>query len=282
VTFSQFFSPALAVRLESEPDLLRGRDAEITVMFCDIRGFSGVSERLGPAQTMDWIGDVLSELSDQVVEAGGVLVDYVGDEVMAMWGAPTCQPDHATLASRAARAIMAALPRLDARWSSVVGGPTRVGIGINSTTARVGNTGSKRKFKYGPLGGGVNIASRVRGATKFLKVDALLTGATRRLLDPAIGTRRLCTLQVVNIEEPLEIHELDCGPPERSATLFPAYEEALQAFEAGEFSRAARLLGGLLDAFPNDGPALLLLSRAVDALVTEPADFSPVWRLSAK
>ncbi|NBU39937.1 MAG: adenylate/guanylate cyclase domain-containing protein, partial [Planctomycetia bacterium] len=99
-----------------------------------------------------WIGGVLTPLSDAVVAEGGVLVDYVGDELLAMWGAPTPQPDHAMRACRAARAMLAALRGIDERWEPVVGMRTRLGIGISTAVARVGNTGSARKFKYGPLG----------------------------------------------------------------------------------------------------------------------------------
>jgi class 3 adenylate cyclase len=282
VQFEQFFSPQLAARLEVEPDLLRGRDAEVTVLFCDIRGFSSVSERLGPAQTMEWIGGVLNPLSDEVAATGGVLVDYIGDELMAMWGAPSSQPDHAALACRTAQRMVAALPGIDAQWQGLIGGPTRFGIGINSAAARVGNTGSARKFKYGPLGNGVNLASRVQGATKYLRVNSIITGSTRRLLDASYRVRRLCTVRVVNIAEPVELFELDGGDAPRHDELFPRYDEALAAFEAGNFSNASRLLGGLLDAFPGDGPALVLLSRAVDAMVNESADFSVVWRLPGK
>ncbi len=95
VQFEQFFSPELARHLARQPDLLKGRDAEVTILFCDIRGFSRISERLGPAQTLEWIGDVMETLSDCVRAEGGVLVDYIGDELMAMWGAPDEQPDHA-------------------------------------------------------------------------------------------------------------------------------------------------------------------------------------------
>jgi adenylate cyclase len=178
--------------------------------------------------------------------------------------------------------MIAAVPGIDDRWQRIIGGPTRFGIGINSCTARVGNTGSARKFKYGPLGNGVNLGSRVQGATKYLRVNALLTGATRRLLDPSFRVRRLCTVRVVNIAEPVELFELDCGDAPRRDELFPRFEEALAAFEAGNFSNASRLLGGLLDAFPGDGPSLVLLSRAVDAMVNEPENFSVVWRLPGK
>ena len=282
VQFEQFFSARLAERLEAEPDLLQGRDAEVTVLFCDLREFSAVSEKVGPAKTMEWIGGVLDPLSDEVVAAGGVLVDYVGDELLAMWGAPSPQADHARLACATARRMVEALPRINERWAGVIGRPTRFGIGINSATARVGNTGSARKFKYGPLGNGVNLGSRVQGATKYLRVDALITGSTRRQLDDSFRVRRVCTVQVVNIAEPVELYELDCGTTPRSDELFPRFEAALAAFEAGSFSAAASRLGGLLDEFPGDGPALVLLSRAVDCMVNPPAAFSPVWKLPGK
>jgi adenylate cyclase len=280
VTFSQFFSPDLARRIEKQPDLLGGRDADVSVLFCDIQGFSTVSETLGAAQTMDWIGDVLSELSDCVLASGGVLVDYIGDELMAMWGAPQDQPDHAMRACTAARAMLGCLPKLDRRWLPVIGHRTRLSIGINSGMARVGNTGSTRKFKYGPLGNPVNIASRVRGATKYLKVNSLITGQTRRSLSGSIAARRVATVQLVNIAQPIELHELvlESDPSD----FFSRYEEALEAFESGDFAKTTRILGSVLDVRPGDGPSLVLLSRAVEALLSPPADFSPVWQLSAK
>ena len=280
VQFEQFFSPELATRLETEPDLLTGRDADVTVLFCDIRGFSTVSERLGPAQTMEWVGSVLSTLSEPVAATGGVLVDYIGDELMAMWGAPSSQPDHAAFACQAARRMAESAAEIDARWREVIGAPTRFGIGINSSRARVGNTGSARKFKYGPLGSGVNLASRVQGATKYLKVPAIITGSTRELLDDSFRVRRLCRVRVVNIVTPVDLYELDCGGGREA--MFGEYERALEAFDAGDFSRAAKLLGNLLATWPGDGPALVLLSRSVDCMIHEPRDFSPVWELAGK
>jgi len=266
VQFEQFFSPELAAQLDAEPDLLAGRDAEVTVLFCDIRGFSGASERLGPTQTMDWIGGVMSALSDQVVATGGVLVDYIGDELMAMWGAPSPQPDHALLACRAARLMVEHAGEIDARWRGMVGSPTRFGIGVNSAAARVGNTGS----------------SRVQGATKYLKVPTIVTGSTRKLLDDSFLTRRLCRVRVVNIVEPVDLFELDCGGEPLQRERFAHYEDALAAFDAGEFSTAAKVLGNLLAAWPGDGPSLVLLSRAVDCMIREPREFSPVWELPGK
>ncbi|HEX6964143.1 MAG TPA: adenylate/guanylate cyclase domain-containing protein, partial [Lacipirellula sp.] len=196
VRFEQFFTPQLADQLERDPRLLEGRNAEVTLLFADIRGFSRVSERLGPDRTMAWIQDTMGALSDCVLQYDGVLVDYIGDELMAMWGAPAPQASHAELACLAARQMGEALEAINARWQEELGGPVRLGIGLNSGTARVGNTGSSQKFKYGPLGDVVNVASRVQGATKYLGADCLITGETLAKLPAGLATRRLARVQV--------------------------------------------------------------------------------------
>jgi adenylate cyclase len=110
----------------------------------------------------------------------------------------------------------------------------------------------------------------------------MITGSTRRLLDDSFVVRRLCSVQVVNIMEPVDLYELDCAGTDEHRTLFAAYDEARTAFDEGRFAVAARSLGDLLARFPNDGPSLLLLSRAVENMLDEPRDFSPVWRLPGK
>jgi adenylate cyclase len=282
--FEQFFTPELARQLASRPDLLTGQDLEITVLFCDIRGFSRITRSLGPARTLEWIGDVLSTLSDCVLDRQGVLVDYIGDELMAMWGAPEAQPDHAERACLAALDMLGRLPELNARWQPILGEPMGLGIGLNTGTARVGNIGSKRKFKYGPLGDTVNVASRVQGANKYFKSNLLLTRATRDRLGPQFRTRRLGSVRVVNIADPIELHELapltQPGWPELCA----AYERALAAFEGRNFRQAARILGSLVEEHVEDGPSLALMSRAVGFMVEEPDpdEFDPSYRLPGK
>jgi adenylate cyclase len=282
VQFEQFFTPELSRQLAAEPDLLRGRDAEITVLFCDIRGFSQISERLGPAKTVAWLSDVMNALSTCVRGHSGVLVDYIGDELVAMWGAPEQQPDHARLACSAALAILGTLPELIARWQPVIGVPMGLGIGINSGIARVGNTGSRYKFKYGPLGNAVNLASRVEGSTKYLRTRLLITGGTRAQLDANFTTRRLCRVRVVNIAEPVDLYEL--APPDdpRWTDRKDRYEQALMAFERRDFRDAVQIVGNLLHEYPDDGPALILLSRSTSSLIEDSPCFVPVWELPGK
>jgi adenylate cyclase len=282
VQFEQFFTPELSRQLEAEPNLLRGRDLDITVLFTDIRNFSRYSERLGPGRTVEWLGDVMGALSECVLAHRGVLVDYVGDELMAMWGAPVEQPDQARLAAAAALDMLAQLPKLNERWAPVLGGPMAFGVGLNTGAARVGNTGTQRKFKYGPLGNAVNLASRVQGATKYLKAPLLVTRATHARLGGALPARRVCAVRVVNIAEPVHLYEL--APPDRPrwANLATAYEDALGRFERRDLDGAMRVLFQLLTDHPDDGPALVLLARAIALRDLDPTAFDPVWELPGK
>ncbi len=283
--FEQHFTPELARELARNPDPMKmqARQAEVSVLFCDIRGFSTVSERLGPAQTIDWLSGVMGEFSTIVIENGGVLVDYTGDELMAMWGAPNEQPNHAELACRTAIGIMESLEELNANWEPLVGAETRVGIGINTGEALVGNVGTHRKFKYGPLGTVVNLASRVQGATKFLKSPLLLSGNTAEQLPEEMKTRRLCQVRVQNIHTPVDLHELELpGVPENWSHLTTQYETALTQFEAGHFRQASAILGDVLLHIPHDGPSLQLMRRIVDAMLEDESTFSPVWNLPGK
>jgi adenylate cyclase len=282
VRFEQFFGPDLARRLSHDPNLLDGRDATVTLLFCDVRDFSRYSEKLGPAATLRWMNDVLSELSRRVLDEDGVLVDYVGDELLAMWGAPQDQPDQAARAVRAALAMFAALPTLDARWQPSLGGPTEIGIGISTGSAQVGNTGSKYKFKYGPLGNTVNLGSRVQGLTKYLKCRLLTTRATREALGAGFVARRVVKARVVHIQEPVDLCEVEASGSAQRRQLFAESEAALDDLEAGEFALAARKAGTLLLDLPTDGPLLLTLSRASNALMQDGRGFDPVWEPPGK
>jgi adenylate cyclase len=282
VRFEEFFGAELAARLEADQDLLQARDADVTILFCDIRNFSRISARLGSSKTLQLIGETLTALSDCVLEHHGVLVDYIGDELMAMWGAPQVQANHAELACRAALEMQKRLPSLSARWRSELNEPIAVGIGINSGPAQVGNTGSQRKFKYGPLGDTVNIASRVQGATKYLKSRLLITQSTHDKLGAELDRRRIGKVRVVNIDQPIELYELSRGDAPSWPVLKEKYETALGHFLKREFPEAARILGPLAMEYRDDGPTLVLLSRAVNHMVQEPAHFDGVFDLPGK
>jgi len=284
VQLEQFVTPKIARQLQLDPQLLEGRDAMITVMFADIRGFSRISERLGPARTMDWMQDTMDVLSNCVLQCDGTLVDFVGDELMSMWGAPLSQADHAQLACRAAQEMLNALPEISQRWQKELGTPVELGIGMNSGIARVGNTGSRQRLKYGPLGDTVNVASRVQGATKYLGADCLFTASTLSALSSSPAKRRLARVQVINIEQPLDIFELVNSPGDDWETLQIRYEQALTTLESQNLTLARELVGRLAADFPEDRPTAALLRRlsSLEHTNEESTTDTSIWCLPGK
>ncbi|NLF69190.1 MAG: GAF domain-containing protein [Candidatus Anammoximicrobium sp.] len=283
--FEQFASPELARELQRNPHLLEGADREITVLFGDLREFSPLSERLGAGQTYRLLGDLMDRLTDCVFAQHGVIVDYFGDGLCAMWNAPLEQPDHADRACRAALNMLRNLPELDRHWQSVTGGSLRLGIGIHTGAALVGNAGSRRRMKYGPRGHTVNLASRVEGVTKQIGVSAVLTGATRRSLRADFPLRRLCRARLAGVEEAVELYELAAGGETADwQQCRDAYEAALGHFEQGRwFEAQAALEPGCRDgAAPRDGPSQSLREH-IRSLDPQPrVGFDGIWAFEHK
>jgi adenylate cyclase len=286
VQFDQFFSPKLARALEGNSDLLEGRESEVTVLFSDLRGFTGLAEELEPHETCQIITDVLECLTATIFDHDGVLVDYAGDGLMAMWNAPTDQPNHAELACDTALEMIARMPDVSSKWKDRIGGALRVGIGINTGRAVVGNTGTQYKFKYGARGPTVNRASRIEGATKQLGVPLLVSGSTREQLSPRFAARRLFQVRMVGIPEPVQLYELHGGDVtgvwnQRR----DIYEEALSLFEDQDWSTACQRVQPLLfeqDDGQIDLPSLILATRAIDCLKSRPEPFDPAISLAQK
>ncbi|MEZ6086572.1 MAG: adenylate/guanylate cyclase domain-containing protein [Pirellulaceae bacterium] len=256
----------------------------MTILFCDIRGFSEISKRVGPKQTIEWINDVFTELSQSVIDTDGVLVDYIGDELMAMWGAPAEQPDHALRACLAAADMLRYIEPLREKWKEVLSDGFGFGIGINTGIAQVGNTGSKARFKYGPLGNTVNIASRVQGMTKRFDVPILLTRETmqhvRKSGASAAGVllqlRHLADAKPVGIDEVVTLYELKSNADTRWQTMRSNYEQALACYHDSDLPGAARILASLVHDHPEDTPSVLLLGRVVEALTSKQKKIDPV------
>jgi adenylate cyclase len=284
VQLEQFFPGGLARELEKNPRLLEGQEREVTVLFSDIRGFSRVSEKLGPTDTCRLAADVMDRLTARVYDSEGVVVHYAGDGLMAMWNAPKDQPDHAERACRAALAMLGELPTLNDQWHDRLGGPLRLGIGLNSGLALCGNTGSKQKLHYGSLGHTVNLASRIEGATKALGIPLLISGSTRAMVGEAFATRRLCRARLAGIAGATDLYELHAeNASEEWLERRAAYEKGLALYEAGAWDEAFQTLYPLgLSQGGHDGPSLTLIARVVQAMRSPPNPFDPVIDLTAE
>jgi adenylate cyclase len=188
----QAFTSELARELQRQPELLAQREREVTVLMADLRAFTGICATLPTPETYEFLAEVIEALTDVVLSEGGTIIDYYGDGLSAMWNAPCDQVDHAERACRAALAMQERLAALSELWSTMLGAPLRLGVGVHTGRAQVGNAGSQRKLKYGPRGLTMNIASRIEQATKRLGVPVIISRATQRRLGDNFTATRLC------------------------------------------------------------------------------------------
>jgi adenylate cyclase len=281
--YEQFFSAKVTEAIQQNPKLLEGEDADVTVLFCDIRRFSRETDRIGAAAAMRWVSDTLSELSEQVLRTDGVLVNYMGDELFAMWGAPEKSDDHAVRAVRTALEMMLLRSELSNRYRESLPNGLDFGIGLCTGPARVGNTGSKQKFQYGPLGRTVNLGSRIRGLTGQWSVCCLMDSTTEKSLPQEFLRRRLCNAEVFGMEGITPLYELMDASKERNRELSERYESALALFESNhEPRKAARTFGELVQDFPDDGPSVLMLVRSANELAKPTVPFTSAWKAPTK
>jgi adenylate cyclase len=200
-TFARFVPPQVVddVIAQADDDLrLGGRRLHSTVMFCDLRGFTSVAEHLPAEQVIELLNRYLTEMSDAMLEHGGTVVSYMGDGIMAVFGAPLEQPDHADRALAAAREMLdTRLPRFNA-WATEHGisEPFRMGIGLNSGPVMSGNVGSTKRLEYTAVGDTTNTASRLQALTKEAGCPLLVSDATREALRNADGLAFVGDLEI--------------------------------------------------------------------------------------
>jgi adenylate cyclase len=258
-----------------------GETRELTVMFADVAGFTKISERMGTG-VIDVISRYLDVVSRTVETQGGTVDKFIGDAVMALWGAPRGDPD------QAAHACLAALAAIDAvRLSGIVddqGNPLRVRIGLHSGPAVVGNIGSERRLNYTAIGDTVNLASRLEGANKVFGTSILISEATRAAAGDAFATRELGEVSVLGKAEAIRVHELiAAGGAAAKPPWAYAYEEALRLYRDRDFKDAVRGLDGVLQVRPEDGPARWLKAACLGLLAAPPpASWKGVAVLDAK
>ncbi|WFU41336.1 adenylate/guanylate cyclase domain-containing protein [Bradyrhizobium sp. CB82] len=282
------FIPADLVRLllrqgvEAKPG---GSIQELTVMFIDIAGFTGLSERMGD-RIVPLLSKYLDVLSEVIVANGGTIDKYIGDAVMAFWGAPTAQPDHALLCCQAALACRKAIE--EAKLIDDQGHPLQIRIGINSGRMLVGNIGSELRLNYTVIGDAVNVASRLESANKSYGTRILIGEATHCLVSASMITREVDKIAVYGREEGLSVYELiqdarDKAAKESACSWITRYQDALEKYRNREFLSALRGFEDLLRERPHDGPAEVMRARCSELSRTGLGEsWQPVTTLTSK
>ena len=234
--FGHYLAPALVEALSADPERLRlgGETRPLSLLFCDVRGFTTLSERTEPEALTRLVNRLLTPLTEAVLERDGTIDKYMGDCVMAFWNAPLDVEAHAARACEAALDMIDRMDALNERLAeeAAVEGrdfePLRVGVGVNTGPACVGNLGSDHRFDYSAIGDTVNLTSRLEGQSKTYGVDIVI-GEETRAAAPEFATLELDLIRVKGKLEPVRIHAL-VGTPERAAS--PHFAELRQAHAA--------------------------------------------------
>jgi adenylate cyclase len=222
----------------------RTQEREVTLLFGDLRGSTDLAASLEMDPLVcEMLGHVLDCITEAVLEYSGLVVDYYGDGLMAMWNAPAEEPEHANLACRAALQMLERLPEVADDWIGVIQSHLRLGIGVHTGTVQVGNAGSTKQVKYGPRGPNVHVCSRVEAATKELGVPLVATEATVRQLSSEFAIHRVCRARMPGLREPINLYALQSPESDkRLSQAWQSYDAALRQFERGQFQEAADLL----------------------------------------
>jgi len=264
--FSRYLNPELARLVSENPELLElgGKRECLTVLFSDIRGFTSISERLEPETLVEILNVYLGEMTSIVFENDGTLDKYIGDAIMAVWGAPVPCEDHAARACDAALDMTARLKERHEEWGERGWPRIEAGIGIHTGDMVSGNMGSSAHISYTVIGDNVNLGSRMEGLTKVYGVTLLVSQATRSAVGDAFVARELDFVAVKGKALPVRIYELLGRAAEAThwTDLISKFEAALALFRGRRWQEAEAAFAAVLETWPEDAPSRLYVMRS--------------------
>lgn len=290
--FNQYVAPDVVKQLVAHPDRLAlgGEVRDLTLLFCDVRNFTGISEGMSAEQLTSFINSLLTPLTDIIIEQGGTVDKYMGDAIMAFWNAPLDDPHHAQRASKAAAMIAARMHDLNAQWRAEAQArgaafkDVAIGIGLNSGECCVGNLGSHQRYDYSAIGDNVNITSRLESLTKFYGLTLVASEET---------VRRVPDLEFVDIDlvrlkgraAPTRVFTLAAHVLPGDATeARVAHDEFLVAYRAGRWDDASNALANLRqrDLAPLANLYEIYAKRIAALSAAQPSGWDGVYDLEEK
>jgi adenylate cyclase len=278
MAFGQYVSSGLVEKILDDPGQVRlgGERRPLTVLFSDIRGFSSFSERMQPENLSSFLNEYLSPMTHLVLQQGGMLDKYIGDAVMAVYGAPLPQADHAAAACRTALQMQQEIARLNIAWRARGLPDIQVGIGINTGEMSVGNMGSDVRFDYTVMGDAVNLASRLEGLTKEVGCAILCGPDVPAAVGDGFVFRELDRVRVKGRGGSVQVYELvgTRGQARLDATALVAYAAVLESYRERDFATARAGLQAFVAAHADDPAAAKLLAR-IDVMAQDPP--GPGW-----
>ena len=277
--FGQYLSPEVIRRLLLNPKLVEPRKTEITVMFSDIRGFTTISENLDAQDLAIFLNQYLSDMTGLVFEYQGTLDKYIGDAVMAFWGAPFEVDDHAVNGCNSALRMMQRVREMQQEWQAQGKPKLDIGIGLNSGVASVGNMGSALRYGYTALGDTVNLSSRLEGLNKDYGTHIIVNETTYTATREAnFMYRELDVILVKGKSQPVTIYELIgrrdtpgvYGSVEEVQLRLDHFARGRALYRARRWEDAQKTFQSILDRWSDDGPSRMYWKRCQEYLFDEP------------
>ncbi|PYT51392.1 MAG: hypothetical protein DMG44_02720 [Acidobacteria bacterium] len=278
--FGQYLSPEVIRRLLVNPQLVEPKKTDITVMFSDIRGFTTISEKLDAQELALFLNQYLSDMTGLVFEHHGTLDKYIGDAVMAFWGAPFEEPGHAAGGCNTGLQMMDRVREMQKKWEAEGKPHLDIGIGLNTGVASVGNMGSVLRYGYTALGDTVNLSSRLEGLNKDYGTHILVNETTYAATkDDGFVFRELDLIRVKGKLQPVTIYELIgragqnsvYGTPEDVRARISLFQHARELYRKREWAEAQKTFQIILDKWPDEGPSRTYWKRCQDYLFDEPS-----------
>ncbi len=273
--FSSYLSPKLVARLEKDPEAAKigGDNKEVTVLFTDIKGFTSFSEAHPPQEVVSRLNEYLGAMVQVIEQHDGTIDKFIGDGIMAYWGAPLAQPDHAKLAIDCIKAINQRMKELHAKWQAEGLEPFTIRGGIQSGEVVAGNVGlAGKKMEYTVIGDTVNQAARLEGTAKYYGVAYLVGEDAYQRSREFCRYRELDKIRVVGKHLPVTIYEPLDGLSRLDVPQAERFEAALALYRSREWEKARAGFRAVLDAIPEDKPSKIYTERCEYFMQTPPAD----------
>ncbi len=286
--FQHYLDPRVIHGLLEQPDMVKlgGERRVCTVFFSDIAGFTSLAEGMDPEKLVELMNRFLSEMTDAIINCGGFVDKYIGDAVMAVFGAPVDMPEHAEAACLAAVECHGKIARLSDDFRREGLGALSIRIGLNTGEMIVGNMGSLQRMNYTVMGDAVNLASRLEGACKQFGTKSLVGPTTAEQAGRSMVLRRVDLIRVKGKQEPVWIFEL-IGPrdriPQDIIDKLELFEKGLEQYRHRNWSGALNIFEQLLDRWPADGPSMTYADRCKKFIELPPSQgWDGVFTLTSK
>jgi adenylate cyclase len=280
--FSQYLSPVVIEQLVKNPEKLTlgGEKKELTILFSDLKGFTGISETLDAQALTSLLNTYLTAVTAIIYEEGGTIDKYEGDAVIAFWNAPLDMPDHALRAVRASIRYQEKLREMRAELRDKYGHDLVVRIGLNTGPVVIGNMGSLQRFNYTFLGDAGNLASRLEGINKQFGTGILVSQFTRDQAGDTFAFRKIARVAVVGRKEPVCVYEpMSHEAWQAGQAVFGPFATALDLFEKGDFTG---VLGVVTPLAASDPASDSYRRKCEDLLKHPPSRWEGVWIMTEK